>query len=88
MWILGTATRPAHIKDLIPDFDYVTTMMCQQEMDYRSRHRIIAGCLKIAHIEQESLDVRMRIPWIDGIEETMLVTGQKQRHRAAQSLEI
>ena len=44
-FVYGDAARVSEI--FSQSFDYVTALMCLHEMDYQSRHRVIAGCLEL-----------------------------------------
>jgi SAM-dependent methyltransferase len=44
-FVYGDAARVSEI--FSQSFDYVTAIMCLHEMDYQSRHWVIAGCLEL-----------------------------------------
>jgi SAM-dependent methyltransferase len=44
-FVYGDAARVSEI--FSQSFDYVTALWCLHEMDYQSRHRVIAGCLAL-----------------------------------------
>lgn len=46
-FVYGDAGRVSEI--FSQSFDYVTALWCLHEMDYQSRHRVIAGCLSLTN---------------------------------------